>query len=234
MLVLSAFAYLLGWSNIFSVEKITINEKDRAIVAELKAKLAESPAVIEIGQPIARVDRRALQNRLRTLIWIDQVNVKRDFLSGVVEVSVTPRSAVAQLDQSWPIKTGVLGFLSDDLELFYVPQAEVEKAARSGEVDWRSLPSLALGSDEVSLKKDVAKILQVMPGISARPLRISAPNSENLQSKVLIDGRTLDISWGSVKELELKERVLARLLEIKANRKVTKIDLTSPLSPIVR
>jgi hypothetical protein len=232
--LISGIAFLLGWSNTFAVSSIHINESDKRIAAELNAKLMESPAVIKIGEPIARVDRRAIQNRLRSLIWVDQVTVNRDLLSGIVEVSVTPRSAIAQLDSRWNTNPGEQGFLSEELEFFFVSKEAVEKAARSGERDWRTLPTLSIGEDAPELKGDVATILDLLVEVAAEPLRIDAEDRENLTSRVLINGRNLDISWGSVKELELKKRVLLRLLELKANRNAIKIDLTSPLSPIVK
>jgi hypothetical protein len=51
---------------------------------------------------------------------------------------------------------------------------------------------------------------------------------------VIRNGRKLDISWGSVKELDLKLEVLNRLLELKANKRVTFLDLSNPIAPIVK
>ncbi len=232
--ILSGITYLLGWSNTFAVSKVVITESDKRIARELSAKIKEPPAVISIGEPIARVDRRAVQNRLRSLIWVDKVSIKRNFLSGDIEINVTPRSAIAQLDSRWSANPADLGFLGEDLQFFFVPKEAVEKAARSGDADWRSLPKLALGADDQFLKEDVATILALLGELKAEPVQIEAGSRENLKSQVVIDGRSLDISWGSVEELELKERVLGRLLELKANRKVRKIDISSPLSPIVR
>ena len=235
-LVVIGASYLLGWSEILPVKKVTIDEKNQGIVKELNEKLAEGTNPIVIGKPIARVDRRAVALRLRELIWVDDVQVRRNFFSGEVKVSVAPRAALAQLDPSQVITSANpsdAAFLSTDLEIFKVPRSEVNKAAKSGDVDWLTLPTLVLGFDERALKEDVATIIAALEEAGVEIKSINASSREALRTQVRISGRELDISWGSVKELELKFEVMNRLLELKANKNVKRIDLSSPTSPIV-
>lgn len=229
----STLAYLLGWSNLFPVKSVEIAEKDRTIVQELRARLNESPAPIVVGDPMARVDKREITSRLRTLIWVEGVEVRRNFFSGVVRISVEPRSAIAQLDSRWSANPGEVGFLGSDLEFFFVPRSEVAKAAKSGDADWLALPNLALGSSEGALIKDVANLMEAIAGIDARVTSVTAPDRESIKATIEYKERELDISWGSVNELPLKFEVLERLVELKANRNVKRIDLSAPLSPIV-
>ena len=63
-LVVVGASYLLGWSELLPVKKVTIDENNQGIVKELNAKLAEGANPIIIGKPIARVDRRAVALRL--------------------------------------------------------------------------------------------------------------------------------------------------------------------------
>ncbi len=231
--VISGLAYLLGWSSIFPVKKIEIAESDKTIVQELRARLNQSPTPIVIGDPIARVDKREITSRLRTLIWVEDVEVKRNFLSGEVSISVEPRSAIAQLDARWSANPNDLGFLGSNLEFFFVPRNEVAKAAKSGDADWLALPKLALGSSEPHLIKDVARLMEAITESGSKVRSVTAPNRESIKATMIYSERELDISWGSVNELELKFEVLGRLLELKANRNVKVIDLSSPLSPIV-
>lgn len=230
---ISGLAYLLGWSNVFPVKSIEVAERDQSIVKELSARLNQVPAPIVIGEPIARVDKREITSRLRTLIWVEDVQVRRSFLSGKVSISVSPRSAIAQLDSRWSANPNELGFLGSDLEFFFVPRSEVAKAAKSGDADWLSLPKLSLGSSDRALIEDVAGLMAALPGIGAEIRNITAPDRESIKTSIGYDERELDISWGSVKELELKFEVMARLLELKANRNVKRIDLSAPLAPIV-
>lgn len=230
---ISGLAYLLGWSNVFPVKSIEVAESDQSIVKELSARLNQVPAPIVIGEPIARVDKREITSRLRTLIWVEDVQVRRSFLSGKVSISVSPRSAIAQLDSRWSANPNELGFLGSDLEFFFVPRSEVAKAAKSGDADWLSLPKLSLGSSDRALIEDVAGLMAALPGIGAEIRNITAPDRESIKTSIGYNERELDISWGSVKELELKFEVMARLLELKANRNVKRIDLSAPLAPIV-
>jgi hypothetical protein len=62
---------------------------------------------------------------------------------------------------------------------------------------------------------------------------VTAPNRDSIKTSIRYKERDLDVSWGSVKELELKFEVMARLLELKANRNVKRVDLSAPLAPIV-
>lgn len=232
-LLIIGSAYSLGWSNLLPVKKISIDEKNESIVKEIIAKLSEKPEPILIGQPIARVDRREVALRLRQLIWVDEVDVKRNLFSGEVKVSVSPRSALAQLDSKWSANPADAAFLSSDLEIFYVPRSEVAKAAKSGDVDWLSLPALKLGADEIALKQDIKTLVAAIEESGGEVRTITALNRDELSTFARINERDLDISWGSVNELALKFQVMNRLLELKANKNTKRIDLTLPTSPIV-
>jgi len=226
-------AYLLGWSNIFPVKIIEIAEKDEGIVKELQTRLEQPPAALVVGEPIARVDKREITSRLRTLIWVDRVEVRRSFLSGKVSISVDPRTAIAQLDSRWSANPGELGFLGRDLKFFFVPRSEVAKAAQSGDADWLSLPSLYLGSAEKFLIEDSVRLMEAITKNGAEVRSLRAAGREALKARIRYQERELDISWGSVNDLELKFEVLDRLIALKANRNVKQIDLSSPSSPIV-
>ncbi len=123
--------YLFGWSNIFPVKKITYLESENKIVNQLKLEIAKSPSVISIGQPLARVDKRAITSRLRNLVWVESVKISRNFISGEVKIDVEPRDAIAILDQ--PSITQV-GFLDKNLEIFYLASDQVSDAQAAGEV----------------------------------------------------------------------------------------------------
>ena len=233
VVAISSSAYLLGWSNLFPVKSLTIAESDKEIVSELRMKLREIPAPIVIGEPIARVDKREITSRLRDLIWVDGVEIRRNFFSGEVSVSVEPRSAIGQLDDRWSANPAEMAFLGTDLSFFFVPRSEVAKAAKSGDSDWLSLPKLALGSDERALLEETVSLLAAISGLNAETISITAPDRESFKSRIKLERRELDISWGSVNELPLKIEVLQRLLELKANRNVKRVDLSAPLAPIV-
>lgn len=238
--ILVTGSYLLGWSDFFSVKSVAIEANDPKIAGELRAQLEAPPRVIEIGEPIARVDKREITARLRELIWVDGVTIRRNLITGVVAISVEPRSAIGRLAPPVgpnapvePISSGEIRFLGADLESFALPQSAVDRAARAGRVDWRDLPTIALSSDNRELRADVATILAKIEELGGSSRSITAENEERISSVIELDGRNLDISWGNVKELELKSQVLLRLVAMKENRKAVRIDLSAPLSPVV-
>jgi hypothetical protein len=46
--------------------------------------------------------------------------------------------------------------------------------------------------------------------------------------------KALSIAWGSADQIALKVRVLRQLLSLPENKKITSVDLTAPLTPIVK
>lgn len=226
---LVGMTYLFGWSNVFPVKKITYLESENKIVSQLKLEIAKSPRVISIGQPLARVDKRAIASRIRNLVWVESVNISRNFISGEVRIDVEPREAIAILDQ--PSNTEI-GFLDKKLESFYLAADQVADAQAAGQVDWSGLPRVKIATQS-DLKADVALLLVELERVNARVLYLSATNREKLRSQVEIAGRELDVFWGSVNEFPVKYEVLLRLMALKENRKAKVFDLSTPLAPVV-
>jgi cell division septal protein FtsQ len=213
VIVTCLFAYLLGWTNILAVDRVEISAKDSEIKNQIEIKLAQPTQIIAIGTPIARIDRREISARLRELVWVDSVDVKRNFVTGVVKVSVSPREPLARLSAGPDGST--IGFLSKDLSLFYLPKEAVNSASKAGQVDWGKLPILSLGSQQEVLKGSVVTLLTKIRGAG-------------------IGKRNLDISWGTVKEFELKLKIINELLAQPENKKIGKIDISRPTNPVVK
>jgi len=232
VIVTCLFAYLLGWTNILAVDRVEISAKDSEIKNQIEIKLAQPTQIIAIGTPIARIDRREISARLRELVWVDSVDVKRNFVTGVVKVSVSPREPLARLSAGPDGAT--IGFLSKDLSLFYLPKEAVNSASKAGQVDWGKLPTLSLGSQQEVLKESVVTLLTKIRGAGFTVLTVSAPDQGNLSSEIRIGKRNLDISWGTVKEFELKLKIINELLAQPENKKIGKIDISRPTNPVVK
>jgi cell division septal protein FtsQ len=224
-------AYIFGWSNLFTVEKIVVNSSDKKIVKDVMSKITNAPAVVEVGQPLARVDRRAIANRLRELLWIENVKLERNMLSGELRLTVIPRNPIGRLIPKDSTNVESIGFMDQDLDYFYLPREIVERAMSSGQ--WRDLPELSIQGSNPQLKADVATILRVLQEKSLLVEGLIAKDQSSISTTLVKEGRRLDISWGSVKDLTLKIEVLERLLELKANKSVKNINLSNPISPIV-
>lgn len=244
-LVLIAVAYFLGWSNFFPVKEITVGGEEKKISSEIINKVNESPAVIQVGEPLARVDKREITSRLRELLWVDRVKVSRNLISGTVTIDVSPRRPLAEVELEPKIKEANRGneisFLGENLRLFSLPGAAVEKAAATGDVDWQNLPILRISNgaaQDEELLSDVKTLLAQLRNLGFAPVEVRATASNDLASLVRLtsnsNAKKVEIRWGSIADLNLKSEVVQRLLALKENKSIRYLDVTDPLTPSVR
>ncbi|MEY3165598.1 MAG: hypothetical protein RLZZ291_115 [Actinomycetota bacterium] len=231
ILMLALATYVLGWSQIFTVEKIIIDSKDKKIVKEVLAKINQSPAVVEIGQPLARVDRREIATRVREMLWVENIKLDRRLLSGELHIAVIARDPIGRLIPKDSTNVESIGFMDRDLENFYLPAEAVARALASGE--WSDMPEISIQNDSKGLRSDVAQLIETLQGNALQVERVQAKDQLSISTKLVKEGRRLDISWGSVKDIELKIEIMNRLLELKENKSVKNINLSNPISPIV-
>lgn len=240
--IIAGLAYLLGWSNAFVVEKIVIQTQSKDVSQEVKAKLAQNPAVVKIGDPLARVDRRAIASRLRELLWVENIQLDRRLFAGEVLISVIPREPIARITTSTSATVDSIGFLGADLEIFYLPRSAVDKAISSGETNWGSIPEVSFqgefqgGASETTdaIRQDIRTLLESLIKNDVKVKQVVAQSPTELSTKVSKSGKTLDIYWGSVNELSLKMEVLERLMALKENKRARYFNLSNPVSPIVK
>lgn len=231
VLILALATYVLGWSQIFTVEKIIVDSKDKKIVKDVMTKITEPPAVVKIGQPLARVDRREIATRLREMLWVENIKLDRRLLSGELHIEIVARNPIGRLITKDSTNVESIGFLDRDLESFYLPAEAVARALASGE--WSEMPEISIQQDSKELRSDISKLIETLQGNSVKVERVIAKDQLAISTKLVTEGRRLDISWGSVKDLELKIEIMNRLLELKANKSVKNINLSNPISPIV-
>lgn len=240
--ILAGLAYLLGWSNAFVVEKIVIQTQNKDVSREVKAKLAQSPAVVKNGDPLARVDRRAIASRLRELLWVENIQLDRRLFAGEVLITVIPREPIARITTSTSATVDSIGFLGADLEIFYLPRSAVDKAISSGETNWGSIPEVSFqgefqgGTSETTdaIRQDIRTLLETLNKSELKTKQVIAQSPTELSTQVSKSGKTLDIYWGSVNELSLKIEVLERLMALKENKRARYFNLSNPVSPIVK
>ncbi len=227
-LLFAALAYVLGWTNVFAVKSFEVVDEnpDRKTVIEKTLNLAS-----QVGKPIARIDRRELNGKLRNLTWASQVDLSRNFVTGKVTLAIEPEVVMARLNSSWTAAPGQIPFLAEDLSVIYVNQdeanfLEVSELLKKGS----GLPEINMGSEDDQLKGSLRDLVAKLNQWTI--LGINAPDGGNISSTLILDGRQLEVYWGNVKELDLKLEVLNRLLELKENRSAKSFDLSNPLSPI--
>ena len=227
-LLFAALAYVLGWTNVFAVKSFEVVDEnpDRKTVIEKTLNLSS-----QVGKPIARIDRRELNGKLRNLTWASQVDLSRNFVTGKVTLAIEPEVVMARLNSRWTAAPGQIPFLAEDLSVIYVNQdeanfLEVSELLKKGS----GLPEINMGSEDDQLKGSLRDLVAKLNQWTI--LGINAPDGGNISSTLILDSRRLEVYWGNVKELDLKLEVLNRLLELKENRSAKSFDLSNPLSPI--
>jgi cell division septal protein FtsQ len=209
ILLISGLAYLLGWSNVLTVKQISYTgapTKNSELVIKNLADLA-------IGERLARIESRKVAARLQTLPWVESADISRNWISGKLVVAITARTPIATFNGKLMDVTGKRfdlpgGFKSELPSVF-------AKDAKSG------LAAIKLFT---KLPKE----------FSTRTSAFTASSPKNISFKIFEGKRKLFVVWGSDSDTELKLTVYKALLALPENKKITKIDLTEPRSPIVK
>ncbi len=231
ILIIAASAYVLGWTKLFAVEKVIIDSADKKVVRDVMAKIYRAPAVVKIGQPLARVDRKQIATRLREMLWVENVKLNRNLLSGELHIEILPRNPIGKLVAKDSTNVETVGFMDQDLEYFYLPREAVLRAINSGE--WNDVPEISFQNDSQAVREDVANLLKELAAKSLKVERVTAKDQLAISTTAVFNDRRLDIAWGSVKDIDLKVEILQRLMELKANKNVNNVNLSNPVSPIV-
>ena len=69
--LISGSSYLLGWSSVFMVSKITVEGTSSR--AEIFRKLSSDSIELAVGSKLARIETRAIKRSIGMLEWIDEV-----------------------------------------------------------------------------------------------------------------------------------------------------------------
>lgn len=226
--IVAALAYSLGWSNLIAVREIKVNSDNATIVSQLESRLNQAPAIVRLGQPLARVDKREIVTRLKTFLWVKEVSVRRNILTRVVTITVVPRTPLARVEDP---SNSSNNYLAADLSLFSI--SDSASIAESGSAGTQ-LPILTIATPDRATLADVKFLIEKLDEKSLQPVTIRATDRARLASNLLISGRKVDVSWGSVKDLPLKIEIVNRLIGLPENSKIKSIDVTEPTAPIVR
>jgi cell division septal protein FtsQ len=201
--------YLLAWSPYLTVKEISIVGAPKEVAASVITQQSE----IAIGDKLARVDPRAIKNRLSELNWIKSAEIDRQWLNGAVTISITSRVPVGIYDGQVLDATGVL---------FDYPSQVPE-----------GLPVVISSTPELGL--DAISLFKKLPQqIRKNLVSISAVKESSISSTQLIRGKLVVVQWGSLTEIALKVRVYQALIALPENKILKRIDLSAPHAPIVK
>jgi cell division septal protein FtsQ len=216
VLLVGIAGYLLGWSKSLAIKTIEISAAgNESIVEPLLV-----PAELHVGLPIARVSVKRIHHDLSQLTWIKDIQVNRRWLAHDVRITITERKAVAQyVDQS-----GVTQYFDETGVNFTAPNPP------SG------IPTINFAQETPVSRSAIATFLsQTKNDLTANLIELSVDRNNAIQLTTAISGyKTLTIAWGQAADLPLKDKVLRQLLTLPENKKITFVDLSSPMTPLVR
>ncbi len=209
-----ASSYLLGWSNLLTVKEIEING------APTKSAEAEIAKGVDLskGDKLARVDSRALSNRIEANDWVSSVDISRNWINGRVVININPRVPVALFS------------------LLGKPQLALDASGKEFKVPGEIPPGLPKVSASSIASGLVAIDLftQLPKSFSADIDRLTALSPTNISIYGKFSNQNLQVIWGDGDETSLKIKVVNRLLERPENKSIRLIDVSAPHAPIVK
>jgi cell division protein FtsQ len=212
-MILGLLTYILGWSPLLSVEKITLTGTPTpASTQRIREAIQISP-----GLKMARINPRALENRITQFPWVESAGISRDWISGELTIEVTTRKPIALYNSSDSATT----WIDSAGEIFTLPGG-VPKA----------LPRVQGSSPEDGLRA-IELFTQLPLEFRERIVYVSASRTDQYLVVIEEKKREVRLLWGANKDLDLKIAVIDKLLGLPENKKVSMIDLTAPHAPIV-
>lgn len=204
-------AYLLGWSNFFSVKNVVV----------LGAPSASETLLIKnsipIGEKLARMDSKQLNSTLESFPWLARSGVSANWLNGVVTVHVWIRDPVAVIGSKLIDDTGKIfdlpGYSSQGLPSVIAPS---------------SVAQLFAAKLIVGLPQKLRASLVTMTTVGNHSARLVV--TEN----TFTPPRSITIIWGDSSDSDLKSRVYYSLIALAENKKISLVDVSAPHAPIVK
>ncbi len=222
--LISGSSYLLGWSSVFTVSKITVEGSNSR--SEIFRKLNSDSIELAVGSKLARIETRAIKRSIGMLEWIDEVNVSRDWFDKSINVSVREKKAVAKAITT---KNGLINF--DVSGEIFKPISASQQSIQE------RLPLVITEGNDSAQLASVASLLAQMPTQMADLIlnlkSISVANSGYIQMETKVNELPLRIDWGLVSDIDLKIEVLNALLKLPENKRIKRVDLSQPELPIV-
>jgi cell division septal protein FtsQ len=207
--VFAGATYLLAWSPVFEVSTIIVKGAPKEVSSAVIVRASK----ISIGDKLARIEPRSIDNRLAEINWIESADLSRNWISGEITIAIKPRMAVGLYKGRALDSSG---------KIFDLPGQAPDQ-----------LPVVTAASTELGL--EAIQLFRELPlSIRENLISISASNKSSIWSVEMRENRKLLVQWGSLEELALKVRVYKALLALPENKSINKIDLSAPHAPIVK
>ena len=213
LLALATLAYIFGWTNLFTVQDVTVSGSPNKEITAQVLKIAD----IQKGEKLARVEPRNISARLALagINWVEGVNVSRNWLSRRVDIKLKARVPIAfsATDNRFIDEAGVL---------FDSPVKVEQKLI---EID---------APNDSARNATVKFLLGLADELSGELSKISTNQQSNSQTFILQVSSGIQISWGVDRDNALKVKIYRALLAQPENKKIKYMDLSDPTKPSVR
>ncbi len=197
--------YIIAWSTLFTVSKVAVTGAQQSAMQNLSG--------VTIGEKLARVEPRAVARKLQEQLWIEGVEVSRNWINGTVTLQITPRKPIGIFAGRFIDKSGTT---------FDIPGESSE-----------SLPVVEAQSSENGLAA-IELFTKFPDKFRTKIVTITAKSQDSFEL-ILDEGtRKVLLQWGTNSDLDLKIKVYQALIGLKENSKITTIDVSAPHAPIVK
>lgn len=219
--LIATSAYLLGWTNLFSVRALQINGAPNEQIVKTVNKYSQ----VTVGEKMARVEPRSIESRLTSagIDWLESVDISRNWVSGRVIITLKAREAIATVGEQFVDASGVL-FKSPVTISTKMPELQgLTRKIRASAINlYQSLPA----------------------DFKVRVLKITARSEDQFQLQVLLNNQHKDqqlkpekivrINWGSARDTEVKLKIYEALVALPENKDLKSMDLSDPTKPSVK
>jgi len=197
--------YIIAWSTLFTVSKVVVTGAQQSAMQNLSG--------VTIGEKLARVEPRAVARKLQEQLWIEGVEVSRNWINGTVTLDITPRKPIGIFSGRFIDKSGTI---------FDIPGGSSE-----------SLPLVEAQTSENGLAA-IELFKNIPEKLRTKIVTITAKNADSFEL-ILDEGtRKVLLQWGTNSDLNLKIKVYEALIALKENSKIVTVDVSAPHAPIVK
>lgn len=208
VILISTLTYLFGWSSIFTVKKIEYKGLTNAVqISAVERKVGNLTKT-----KLARIEPRRIANSIKTLSWIKDVDVTRDWISSSVTISVTVRVPIGAFAGRYIDATGAI----------------FDPVGPATNVPQVSAPTPEIGLLAVKLFTSLPKDFR------QNILSMNARSASDFSMTLRGQQRGLTLRFGSAEEIDLKIKVFNALTALEENKNISTIDVSAPHAPIVK
>ncbi|MFM8446646.1 MAG: cell division protein FtsQ/DivIB [Candidatus Nanopelagicaceae bacterium] len=208
ILIIATLAFLFGWTNIFTVQSVSVNGSPNSQITKQVLQIAD----IQKGEKLARIEPRAISSNLALagIDWIESVNISRNWISRAVTINLSARDAIATSGSRYIDAKGVL---------FTSPVKVSKKLAE-------------IKAKDASTRAAAVDFYLALPTeIRVDATSITASSSKNFQ--IIMDSG-LRINWGDSANSAVKVKIYKALLALPENKKIKQMDVSDPTKPTVK